>query len=139
METSLHSLGNWAMAGGSAGAGFLLLKLLIEKVFTRLDNREAAAVATSARLDQATYKLIEKLEERMNALTARLDQVEHELTECRTQHAQCEAELSKLRAIVQGFGDAKQQAANIVAADRLQDRTVARIVEKTKDAPDGRS
>lgn len=135
MEFSLSALGNWAMAGGSAGAGYLLLKLLIEKIFNRIDQREAAAAATSERLDEATYKLIKTLEDRMEALTHRLDHVEGELVHCRAQHAQCEAELSRLRAVVQGLGDAKQQAANIIAAERLQDRSVARITEQAKDAP----
>lgn len=132
MDASLHSLGNWAAAGGSAGAGFLLLKLLIEKVFSRIDKREAATIASAERLDAATYKLIESLEKRMTDLTARLDLVENELVHCRAQHAACETELARLKAIVQGLGDAKQQAANIVAAERLQDRSVARVVEKSK-------
>lgn len=134
VETMLEALPATAAAGAGAGGGFFLIKFLFEWAGGRLDKREAAAVASSERLDTATYKLIEKLEERMNALTARLDQVEHELTECRAQHAICEAELAKLRAVIQGFGDARNQAAAAVAADRLQDRSVAKIVHKLGDA-----
>lgn len=130
MPELVEAIPAWAAAGGSAGAGYFLIKFIIEQIIGRLDKREAAVAASSEQLDERTYKLIDKLEERLNALTARLDQVEHELTECRAQHAVCEAELAKLRAIVQGFGDAKQQAANIVAAERLQDRGVAKIVGK---------
>ncbi len=130
LETIMDALPATAAAGAGAGGGFFLIKFLFEWAGGRLDKREAAAVASSERLDTATYKLIEKLEERMNALTMRLDHVEHELTECRAQHATCEAELAKLRAVVQGIGDVKQQAAVVVAADRLMDRTNAR-----KDEP----
>jgi chromosome segregation ATPase len=134
MEAALNTLPSWAAAGGGAGAGFFLLKFILEWIGGRVDKREEANTASAARLDAATYKLIETLEKRMEDLTTRLDLVENELVHCRAQHAQCEAELTRLRAAVQGLGDARQQAANIVAAEKAMDRTVAAIVHKAGEA-----
>lgn len=128
-----NSLPNWAAAGGGAGATLFALKLLFDFISGRLDKREAASLASAQRLDAATYKLIENLEKRLDALTERLAKVEGELIECRAQHAQCERELARLQAIVQGFGDAKQVAQTALSADRVMDRNVAKIVGKVTE------
>jgi septal ring factor EnvC (AmiA/AmiB activator) len=122
MTDILATLPSWAAAGGGVGAGFFFAKYALEWLGGRLDKREAAVAARDERLDVSTQKLIGTLEERMSNLTARLDRVEEELINCRAQHAQCEAELTRLRATVQGLGDAKQHAQSIIAAERLIDR-----------------
>jgi chromosome segregation ATPase len=119
MEGAISAIGSWAAAGSGAGAGFFIIKWLAEFVFGRFDKREAA-------LDAGTDKLIKRLEERMASLTARLDRVEGELIECRAAHAQCEAELTKLRGLVQGLGDAKQHAQLIVSAERVVQRKIGK-------------
>ncbi len=110
------------MAGAGAGGGYFVVLKFFEWLGGRVDKREAAVEASSIRLDTAMHKLLKNLEDRMQALTGRLDVVEHELTECRAQHAKCEAELSRLRGMMQGFGDVKQQAQVYIAAERLADR-----------------
>lgn len=127
------SILNWAAAGGSAGAAVVIFKLLLDFISGRMDKTTEANVASAKRLDDATFKLIQNLEKRLDDLTDRLGRVEGELIECRAQHALCETELGKLRAILQGSGDVRQQAQNIVAADRLQDRAVAKIVGKVTE------
>ena len=119
-------------AGIGLGGGFFIVKFLFEWAGGRVDKREAASIATAERLDAATYKLIQTLEGRLNEQDARLNRVEGELIQCRAQHAQCELELGRLRAIVQGLGDVRQTAATIVAAERVVDRAVAKIGEQMK-------
>ncbi len=125
MDGILTALPNWIAGGGAAGGGYFIVLKFFEWVGGRVDKREAAVEASAVRLDTAMHKLLKNLEDRMQALTERLDTVEHELTECRAQHAQCEAELHRLKGIVQGLGDAKQQAQNIIAAERIADRREA--------------
>lgn len=110
------------MAGAGAGGGYFIVLKFFEWLGGRVDKREAAVEVSAARLDTAMHKLIKNLEDRMTALTDRLDVVEHELSECRAQHAKCEAELSRLRGMLQGYGDVKNQAQTIIASERLADR-----------------
>lgn len=118
----------WVGLGAGGGASFFTLKWFIDWLGGRVDKREATLDAGVQRLDVATQRLIENLQKRLDDVTDRMSVVEHELAECRTQHATAAAEVMQLRAMVQGFGDARQQAANIVAAERTMDRTVAAIV-----------
>lgn len=127
------SILSWATAGGTGGLVLFGMIKLLDFISGRMDKQGEVNVASAKRLDEATYKLIENLEKRLDALTERLGRVEGELIECRAQHALCETELGKLRAILQGSGDLRQQAQNIVAADRLQDRAVAKIVGKVTE------
>lgn len=125
----IETLPAWVGLGAGGGAGFYMLKWFIEWLGGRVDKREASLESGVARLDAATQKLIENLQRRLDDVTDRLIVVEHELAECRTQHAETRAEAMRLQATVQGLGDAKQQAANIVAAERTMDRTVAAILK----------
>lgn len=125
----LQSLPGWLGLGAGGGASFFTLKWFVEWLGGRVDKREATLSAGVERLDTATQVLIKNMQTRMDDLTSRLSTVEHELAECRTQHAEAAAEVMSLRAMVQGLGDARQQAASIVAAERSIDRTVAAIVK----------
>lgn len=130
VEELLESGLGWLSVGAGGGASFLTLKYLIDWFSGRVDKREATLDAGVQRLDLATQRLIENLQKRLDDVTDRMSVVEHELAECRTQHAEAKAEVMSLRAMVQGFGDARQQAANTVAAERGIDRAVAAIMDK---------
>lgn len=130
MDELLATLPGWVGLGAGGGASFFTLKWFIDWLGGRVDKREATLDAGVQRLDLATQRLIENLQKRLDDVTERMSNVEHELAECRTQHADARAEVMQLRALVQGLGDARQQAANIVAAERSMDRTVAAIVAK---------
>jgi chromosome segregation ATPase len=134
LDSALSVIPSWAAAGVGGGAGFYFVKWFFEWLGGRVDKREAAAEKVSELNDATTRRLIEKLEARLDSLTTRLDHVEGELIQCRAQHATCEAELARLKGIIQGLGDAKQQAANIVAAERTADRHVEQIVRKIGEA-----
>ncbi|SFG08550.1 hypothetical protein SAMN05518801_10743 [Novosphingobium sp. CF614] len=110
-------LPGWLSAGAAAGGGFGVIKWGLEFLGGRMDKREAA-------IDAGTQMLIASLEARLNALTARLDKVETELADCRRKHAEAEAKVMRLEAMQQGYGRAREQAALIVAAERLEQRGI---------------
>lgn len=109
----VEQLGAIVGLGGGAGGGFFAVKWFAEWISGRLDKREA-------RLDDTSAKLIAGLEKRIETLTDRLDAVEKMLAECQKMHAKSEAEVLKLRAIVDGKGEIAQRAQQVVAADRLE-------------------
>jgi len=90
-----------------------MIKWLAEFVGGRMDRR-------SDRLDASTDKIIKLLEARVDQLTTRLDLVEAELVDCQRKHAESEAEVMRLKAVMQGYGDARDAAQRIVAVERLQ-------------------
>ncbi|WP_374413263.1 hypothetical protein [Novosphingobium colocasiae] len=125
-------LPGWLGAGFAAGGGFASIKWLAEFVGGRLDKRAAA-------LDGDTRFLFEGLKAQVTLLTERVVGAEADLKACRAELALCterhakaeeevfdhkrrlsdaEAEIARLRALVQGMGDARQQAALIVAAEK---------------------
>lgn len=126
MELLESGLG-WVGLGAGGGASFFTLKWFIDWLGGRVDKREATLDAGVQRLDVGTQRLIDNLTNRLDDVTSRLSAVEHDLAECRHNHAEAEAKVARLEATMQGFGDARQQAANIVAAERSLDRTVAAI------------
>lgn len=128
----VETLPAWVGLGAGGGAGFYMLKWLIEWFTGRVDKREASLDSGVQRLDAATQRLIENLQRRLDDVTERLSLVEDELAECRTQHATAEAKVMRLEATVQGLGDARQQAANIIAAERAMDRTVEKIINASE-------
>lgn len=111
----IEQVGALAAMGGGAGGGFLAVKWLIEWMAGRLDKREA-------RIDAGTDKLIQGLERQIEGLTRRLEAVEKSLADCQVKHAESEAEVLKLKAIIDGKGEIAQRAALVAAADRLGQR-----------------
>lgn len=110
------------VAAGGAGAGYFLVKLLFDTLTGRVDKREAAVEAGSVRLDAATQRLITRLEEEITDLSGRMRTAEHELDECRRRDVAREAEVARLKATMQGWGDARDHAQAILAAQRLIDK-----------------
>lgn len=133
MEAALSALPNWAALGGSAGVGFFMVKWFVEWLGGRVDKREAAADAGMEKLIKHLQDQIDRQAGEMNRLVDRVASVERDLAECREKHAEAQAEVMKLQAKIQGLGDARQQAAAIVASERVMDRTVAQIVDKTAE------
>lgn len=109
----IEQLGAIVGLGGGAGGGFFAVKWFAEWVSGRLDKREA-------RLDDTAAKLVAGLEKRIETLTSRLDAVERMLAECQKMHAKSEAEVLKLKALLDGKGEIAQRAQQTVAADRLE-------------------
>lgn len=112
--------------GLGGGAGFFFIKWLFEYLGGRMDKR-------ADRIDAGTDKLIENLQEQVEALLARekvrevrLAKVEDELAECKRRHAESDAQVMRLEAILQGRGEVRDRAAAIVAAERVADRRAAK-------------
>lgn len=110
-------------AAGGGGMGFYITRWLFEFFAGRVDKRDALRDAKERKLDEATERLLKRLETEVNDLRARVDQVESELTECRKQHAEANAEVLNLKAIMQGYGDVKQEAQKIIALDKIGARS----------------
>lgn len=108
--------------GAGGGVGFFFVKWLFEFFGGRMDKR-------ADRLDAGTDKLIAQLQGQVEALlerekqhVARLEKVEDELAECKRRHAESDAEVMRLKAILQGRGEMRERAAVIVAAEKLEER-----------------
>lgn len=111
----VEQLGGLAALGGSAAGGFAIVKWFMEWIAGRLDKREA-------RIDAGTDRLIKAMSEQVDKLTTRLETVEESLAECKRLHAKSEAEVLRLTALVEAHGEIRQQAARVVAADRLDQK-----------------
>ncbi len=119
-------LPGWLGAGAAAGSGFAMIKWLLEFTGMRIDKRAEALNASEAAIDASTVRLIAALEKRLDDVTRRMDQAEADLRECTKKHAASEAEVMALRAMMQGYGVARDQAQVNLAADRIADRHEAK-------------
>lgn len=122
---NLTDFAQLAVAGGSAGGMFGLVFVFVRWtanfIAGRMDRREA-------RLDAGMIGLIDGLKAEIARLSGeckdlRTAVAKHgdELTECRKKHAESEAEVMKLKAMLAGFGDARQHAQLIVSAEKKKD------------------
>lgn len=104
--------GSSFLAGGiGLGGGFWFIKWLIEFVGGRMERK-------AERLDRTTEALLTRLENEIGELRSRLEKAEADLQECKEKHAESEAKVMQIEAIMQGYGDARQAAARIVAEEK---------------------
>lgn len=111
MGDEVASIAQWAAGGGAGGLAFFGARWLMVFFTGRLDKREAY-------LDKATADLFTRLQTEVKELRAEVTEARTQLEECQREHLATRRELSRLEGIVAGLGDAKQQAALIVAAER---------------------
>lgn len=118
-------------AGGTFGLTFVAVRWCANFIAGRLDRKED-------RIDADMASLIEGLKERVDALTkserelrAELSanreefrtyqrETDEQLRDCRRKHSESEAEVMQLRAMLQGYGDARQLAQVNASADKLE-------------------
>lgn len=120
----------YVIYGGTTGlsmsAVFLFVRWIANFIAGRWDKKEE-------QIDGATRRLIEGLERRLNEeqqtrrqieqeMREELRQVRRELAECIKKHSESDARVLQLEAAQTGLGDAKQHAALIVAAERLDSK-----------------
>jgi hypothetical protein len=98
-------------AGGSFGLVFVAVRWSANFIAGRMDRKEA-------HLDAGTQRMIDRLEKQVEALLERVTRIDEDLAECKRMHAESEADRMRLRAMLQGYGDARQVAQLKVAADR---------------------
>lgn len=121
---ALSTLAYTGMGGFGFGASFLVVRWFASFTAGRIDKKEAD-------IDEATVRLITGLERRLNEeienrrqtegeMRSELRDVREQLAECNRKHAESEAEVGRLRAQMQGFGEARDRAAVIVAAEKKE-------------------
>lgn len=118
-EVGLEAAFSWGMSGMGAGLGFFAVRWVAIFVAGRWDKKEA-------QIDAGTRRLIEQLEHQIDALTKReesreqrLSRFENDLADCKRLHAESEAEVMRLKAMLQGYGDARQIQQVKRAADKI--------------------
>jgi len=104
-----------SVGGMSFGFSFLVVRWFATFVAGRIDRKEA-------NVDAGTQRLIERLEKQVDALLTRVTHIDEDLAECKRRHAESEAEVMSLKAQMQGYGKAREDAALIVASERLKDK-----------------
>lgn len=123
-----------AVYGGTAGVGLGLalafVRWLAVFIAGRQDQKEAHLDAGTARLIAGLERRIAEMTEREGLRERHLaereaawdrwrEEVEQELADCRRRDAEKDGEIMRLRAILQGYGDAKQLAQLQIAADKV--------------------
>lgn len=120
MMPYLATVANAAGLGFGAGGAFFMVRWVAIFVAGRWDKKEAHLDAGTDRLIRGLEVQIDSLTNRITSLNTRLDHVESELSECKRLHAESEAERTRLNAVLQGMGDARQHAQLIVSAERAK-------------------
>lgn len=118
----LATVANAAGLGFGAGGAFFMVRWIAVFIAGRWDKREAHVDAGTDRLIHGLETQIESLTNRITSLNQRLDHVETELSECKRLHAESEAERTRLHAMLQGLGDARQHAHLIIASEKAKDK-----------------
>lgn len=136
IDDVLQAIATSSAFGMGAGGAWFGLRYFLEWLGVRVDKREAAAQASAKAIDDGYQALIRHLQTQITEQAGRIteeakrtDAVEAELAKCNKRDAEREAELGRLKGLLHGLGDAKQEAARIVAADRLIDKG---IIEETR-------
>lgn len=119
---ALSTLAYSGMGGAGLGFSFLVVRWMASFIAGRSD-------AQAAHIDAATARLIEGLERRLDqeietrrqleaATQEELRELRLELAECNRRHADAEEEVSRLKGLILGVGDARNHAQLIIAADK---------------------
>ena len=122
----MHFAPEAIQAGVSGGltvtVSLVALRWLITLASGRLDKREAHIDGATQRLIDGMAAQVDALQARLTLVSERLDKVEDELRQCERKHAEAEAEVMRLKATLQGYGDARDKAALIVAAEKRESK-----------------
>lgn len=122
MEEFLNLAGTATAITTGGGVGYFFVKWMFEYLGGRMDKK-------ADRIDAGMDKLIARMEaqidglvERGKNLEERLAKVEGDLAECKSKHAESEAEVARLKAAMQGYGEAREKAQLILASERRETR-----------------
>ena len=123
-EGVLNTLAYGGSAGMGLGFAFLVVRWFATFIGGRIDQKEA-------HLDNATRALMEGLRGEITRLAdaekelraefmSYRRETDKQLRECERKHSQSEAEVARLKAIMQGYGEAREKAQLIVASERKE-------------------
>lgn len=129
VEGALSNAATWVGTGAGAGAGFFFVRWLAVFISGRWDKKEE-------QIDAATQQIITQLREENQRLaesekqtrqemgemrkefSERFNSLEEQLRHCERRHAEGEAEIMRMKATMQGYGEAREKAALIVAQEK---------------------
>jgi hypothetical protein len=100
--------------GIGIGGAFLFVKWVADFIAKRTDRRED-------RVDAGMRALLDDHREEIDRLKQDCVSLREGLAECERKHTESEQEVSRLRGMMQGYGDAKQLAQMNAAADKARE------------------
>ena len=74
------------------------------------------------RIDEGTRELIGRLNAEVGRLAAECKDLREGLRACERKHLESDAEVMRLKSMLQGFGEARERASLIIAADKLEQK-----------------
>ena len=125
----LENTATWIGTGAGAGAGFFAVRWFAVFLSGRWDKKEE-------QIDAATRQIISQLTDENKRLAdsekqtrqemvemrkefgERFSNLEEQLRHCERRHAEGEAEIMRMKATMQGYGEAREKAALIVAQEK---------------------
>ena len=125
----LENTATWIGTGAGAGAGFFAVRWFAVFLSGRWDKKEEQIDAATqqiitqlregnSRLSEAEKQTRAEMVEMRKEFRERFDDLEKKLRECETRHAQGEAEVMRLKAAMQGYGEAREKASLIMAKEK---------------------
>ena len=129
IESVIQNAETWGSAGVGAGVGFFFVRWLAVFFAGRWDKKEEQIDAATrqiietlrienTRLSEAEKQTRAEMSVMREEFTQRFNSFEEALRQCERRHAEGEAEIMRLKAVIQGAGDARQHASLIVAAEK---------------------
>lgn len=109
--------GGLGVGSGFAGA-FFVVKWLAEWMTGRMDKKEARLDRIQDDLIKGLLKDVERLKTEGAEMRTEIKGLHTQLNECETRHIEAEGKIMKLEATLAGAGQARQQAQQIIAANR---------------------
>ncbi|MBL4858408.1 MAG: hypothetical protein JKY36_04315 [Erythrobacter sp.] len=120
MEEFLNLAGTATAITTGGGLGFFFVKWIFEYLGGRMDKKADRIDAGMDKLLAHLQAQIDSEREQREKLEKRLEKVEGDLAECKHKHAESEAEVARLKAAMQGYGDAREKAQLILASERKE-------------------
>lgn len=122
MNFSLESLLTAGSQAAGTGVGIIVGMALLRLLFGRLEKKEAHLDAATRGLFEGIKDQVGLLKQDCTDLRREVAQLKEQLAECERKHAISEARVMQLEAVNLGRGQLREQAAAIVAAERLIDK-----------------
>ena len=112
--------------GGGTGGGIIggmqFCKWLLGFRASRLDTQQKHVDDSMSALMAHMNDEINRLKEDRVKDRADLNEMREQLKECERQHAEARAEVMELRAMMQGYGNIRNETQKLIAAEKIGDK-----------------
>jgi len=115
---TIGSAGIWTLVAMVGGIIVWWIRGMPDRKRADIAGRDSDEAAIAAQWERF-QKEIGRLVDRINHLEDRVKTLESEVDDCREREAVAVSELTKLRAIMAGQGQTRQEAAVLVSAERI--------------------